>query len=43
MNEKIEFDGIGWNEVSMDAKDLVKGMLDRDPKSRFTIEQILGT
>jgi serine/threonine protein kinase len=41
--KKIEFDGIAWNKVSTDAKDLLKGMLDRDPEKRLTVEQILGT
>jgi hypothetical protein len=41
--KKIEFDGIGWNKVSTDVKDLLKRMLDHDPEKRLIVEQILGT
>ncbi|KAJ3691560.1 hypothetical protein LUZ61_020724 [Rhynchospora tenuis] len=30
-----------WSEISEDAKDLVKGMLDRDPRKRLTLKQVL--
>ena len=30
------------HEISEDAKDLVRGMLNLDPKKRLTVQQILG-
>lgn len=31
-----------WQNVSQDAKDLIKGMLNVDPAKRFTIEQVMS-
>lgn len=34
-------EGVGWEDISRDAKSLVKSLLVRNPKYRITIEQIL--
>lgn len=40
---EIDFERDPWTRVSEDAKDLVKGMLDPNPYSRMTVEEVLGT
>lgn len=39
---KLTFIRQPWPKVSEDAKQLVKGMLDPNPYSRMTIEEVLG-
>ncbi|KAK1372836.1 putative EF-hand domain pair, Serine/threonine protein kinase, striated muscle-specific [Heracleum sosnowskyi] len=39
---KLTFKRAPWPKVSEDAKELVKGMLDPNPFSRMTIEEVLG-
>lgn len=39
---EIDFERDPWPRVSEDAKDLVKGMLDPNPYSRFTVDEVLG-
>ena len=31
-----------WDRISDSAKDLIRGMLRRDPSQRFTAQQVLG-
>lgn len=38
----VQFKRDPWPKVSDNAKDLVKKMLDPDPKQRLTAEQVLG-
>ncbi|XP_058202051.1 calcium-dependent protein kinase 24-like [Rhododendron vialii] len=38
---EIDFERDPWTRVSEDAKDLVKGMLDPNPYSRMTVEEVL--
>ncbi|XP_052207744.1 calcium-dependent protein kinase 24 [Diospyros lotus] len=38
---EIDFTRDPWPKVSEDAKELVRGMLDPNPYSRFTVEQVL--
>ena len=38
----FKMDGSGWRDVSDAAKDLVRGMLQRDPQKRLTVEQALS-
>ncbi|KAK2984380.1 hypothetical protein RJ640_002766 [Escallonia rubra] len=38
---EIDFDRDPWPRVSKDAKDLVKGMLEPNPYSRMTVEEVL--
>lgn len=39
---RLDFNREPWPKVSEDAKDLVKGMLDPNPYSRMTVEEVLG-
>lgn len=39
---RLDFDREPWPKVSEDAKELVKGMLDPNPCSRMTVEEVLG-
>jgi serine/threonine protein kinase len=41
-NCDYEFPSPFWDDVSKDAKDLIRAILVRDPKSRLTAEQILS-
>jgi serine/threonine protein kinase len=38
---KVEFKGAIWNFVSEEAKDLITGLIQKDPKSRLTPEKVL--
>lgn len=38
----IDFERDSWPKVSKEAKDLVKTMLDPNPFSRITVEEVLG-
>jgi len=38
---KYDFDMSAWEDVSMDAKDLINNLLVIDPKKRFTVEKAL--
>ncbi|KAA8531388.1 hypothetical protein F0562_006116 [Nyssa sinensis] len=38
---EIDFDRDPWPKVSEDAKDLVRGMLEANPYSRMTVEEVL--
>lgn len=38
----IDFKREPWPKVSDSAKDLVRHMLDPDPKQRFTAQQVIG-
>lgn len=40
---QLDFKRDPWPKVSEDAKKLVKGMLDHNPQTRLTVEQVLGT
>ena len=42
IHSRIDFKRDPWSKVSENAKDLVKKMLDRDPKRRLTAQQVLG-
>lgn len=42
MKGKLSFIREPWPKVSEDAKELVKGMLDPNPFSRMTIDEVLG-
>lgn len=39
---KIDFERDPWPKVSAEAKKLVKNMLDSNPYSRLTIQEVLG-
>lgn len=39
----IDFKRDPWPKVSENAKDLVRRMLDPDPKRRLTAQEVLGT
>lgn len=39
---RLSFKREPWPKVSEDAKELVKGMLDPNPFSRMSIEEVLG-
>jgi len=39
---ELRFPSDPWDELSESAKDLVKGMLCRDPLQRLTAKQVLG-
>lgn len=43
MHGEIDFQRDPWPRISEDAKDLVKGMLEPNPYSRLTVEEVLGT
>jgi len=36
---QLEFHSPYWNDISVDAKDLIKKLLTVDPKQRITIEE----
>lgn len=38
---KIDFDSEPWPAISESAKDLIRKMLDRNPKRRLTAHQVL--
>lgn len=38
---KIDFDSEPWPAISESAKDLIRKMLDRNPKGRLTAYQVL--
>jgi serine/threonine protein kinase len=38
---QYDFPNPEWKDVSQDAKDLIKGMLNTDPVNRLTIEQVI--
>lgn len=38
----IDFERDPWPKVSKEAKELVMGMLDPNPYSRMTVEEVLG-
>lgn len=39
---ELDFRREPWPNVSEDAKDLVRGMLEQNPYSRLTVEEVLG-
>lgn len=39
--EEPEFPARKWNKISNDAQDLIKKMLERDPKQRITFDECL--
>lgn len=39
---RLDFNREPWPKVSQDAKELVKHMLDPNPCSRMTVEEVLG-
>ena len=39
---KVYFDPEDWNQISNDAKNLIKRMLDYNPKTRITAEEALN-
>jgi len=42
MDVKYDFDDPSWDDVSNDAKDLIRNLLVKDPKSRFTAQACLN-
>lgn len=38
----VDFKREPWPQISESAKNLVRGMLEPDPKKRLTAEQVLG-
>jgi hypothetical protein len=40
---QYEFHSPEWDNVSKDAKDMIKGLLKTDPTLRLTIEQVMRT
>lgn len=42
MRADVDFKREPWPKVSQNAKDLVKRMLDPNPNTRFTAQQVLG-
>lgn len=38
----VDFERDPWPKVSVEAKDLVQNMLDPNPYSRMTIDEVLG-
>lgn len=41
MKGKIDFESEPWPSISDSAKDLIKKMLQRDPRQRITAHQVL--
>jgi len=41
MAAQFDFDDECWNEISSDAKDLIRHLLVKDPKNRYTAQQAL--
>ena len=41
MDVKYDFDDASWDEVSEDAKNLIRHLLVKDPKERYTAKQCL--
>lgn len=41
MDVKYDFDDPSWDEVSEDAKDLIRHLLVKDPNQRYTAKQCL--
>lgn len=39
---RLDFNREPWPKVSEDAKELVRHMLDPNPYSRMTVEEVLG-
>ena len=42
LNEEVDFDSQPWPSISNSAKDLVRKMLNKDPRRRITSAQVLG-
>jgi len=40
-NAKWDWVGPNWSRISAEAKDLIKNMMNKDPKKRFTVHQCL--
>ena len=40
-NAPLEFDRPGWEKVSKEAKDLITGLLEKDPKKRLTLKEVI--
>ena len=40
--QPLRLSGLAWERVSASAKELVAGMLERDPQKRYSIEQVLA-
>ena len=38
----FKMEGSGWRDVSDEAKDLVRGMLQRDPRKRLTVAEVIA-
>jgi calcium-dependent protein kinase len=41
MRAKLDFESEPWPSISDSAKDLVRNMLTRDPKKRFSAHEVL--
>ena len=41
LKQQLKFDDEHWRDISGDAKDLIRQMLDKNPKTRITAEQCL--
>lgn len=42
LHEPLQFKDASWSHISMEAKDVISGMLTKDPKSRATIKELLA-
>lgn len=42
LKEDIDFESQPWPSISSSAKDLVRKMLNKDPKERISAAQVLG-
>lgn len=43
LKEDIDFESQPWPSITTSAKDLVRKMLNKDPKQRISAAQVLGT
>ena len=42
LKQELKFDPEHWRDISKDAQDLIRLMLDKNPKTRITAEQCLA-
>ena len=41
LENKLEFDLPCWENISVDCKDIINRLLDKDPKTRITLDKAL--